>query len=35
MNEKEICQYMDTGLTRQQAIEEIKYWNKVSGMFRK
>lgn len=35
MNEKEIRQYMNTGLTRQQAIEEIIYWQKVSAMFKK
>lgn len=35
MNEKEIRQYMNTGLTRQQAIEEIQYWQKVSAMFKR
>lgn len=35
ISEKEIRQYMTSGLTRQEAIEEIKYWQKVSAMLKR
>lgn len=34
MSEKEIRQWMTTGLTRSEAIEEIKYWQAVSNMLK-